>query len=79
MSEHLARLGYLTEEQYAEIRGITVASVRNERTAGRGPDHVKLGARVVYPVKALEAWMASRTVSTSVPFIAGGRRRRSAA
>lgn len=78
MSEHLARLGYLTEEQYAEIRGITVATARNERANGRGPDYVKLGARAVYPVKALETWMASRTISTSVPSLPGIRRRRSA-
>ena len=32
------------------------------RSEGRGPDFIKVGARVAYSGKALNDWLASRTV-----------------
>ena len=45
------------------LNAIAPASTRNHwRSEGRGPPYLKLGARVAYSGRALNEWLAARTV-----------------
>lgn len=59
MSNHLT---HLTTRQLAERWHMAVGSLQNMRSAGIGPAYLKLGARVVYPLAAIEAYEAARLV-----------------
>lgn len=50
----------LTEAQLAERLGLSRPTLRRWRRAGGGPTWLRLGARVLYPVAGLDAWLASR-------------------
>lgn len=45
-------------ERYAGV--ISVRTLANWRSAGAGPDFVKVGGRVVYERTAVERWEAAR-------------------
>lgn len=62
MFEDRPLLGYLSEEQYASFRGLSLRSTRNERARGAGPPFVRVGRKVFYPVSGLRAWMKARQV-----------------
>ena len=44
----------------AAYLGISVSTLAKLRLTGKGPRYVKLGRRVLYDVRDLEAWAASR-------------------
>jgi DNA-binding transcriptional regulator YiaG len=46
----------LTPAEAAELIGVPAGTLRNWRNMGKGPDVVKQGNKVLYPVKALEKW-----------------------
>lgn len=59
---------FLTAQELSDRYGgrISARTLSNWRWAGTGPKFLKLGGRVVYPLRDLEAWEARRTVvSTS--------------
>lgn len=49
---------YLTEDEVsARYRGaVSPGTLRNWRASGRGPDYLKIGKAVLYPLERLEAW-----------------------
>lgn len=54
--------GLNTEEEYAQIKGVTVAAVRAQRAAGLGPKYVKLGRKIFITDEAIREEIAARTV-----------------
>lgn len=52
---------FLTEKQVAEVLGVTVGTLRNQRyTKAEHPPFVKVGKRVLYPSDQLYKWMYLR-------------------
>lgn len=45
---------------------ITVRTLANWRSIGQGPDYVKIGGKVMYPLTSVQDWEKSRkrTIST---------------
>ena len=80
MTDLQSRLGLISEEDYAEMRGVTLRSLRNERVRGKGPPYTRHGQRVFYPLAALEKFNAQQTVvPTRAKTLIDGRQRRSGA
>jgi hypothetical protein len=80
------RFGLISEEEYAQLEGKDVRSVRNDRAKGLGPRFIRLGGDtkgvVKYRVSDVEAWLKKRTTDPkkdSKPTLATGRRKRAAA
>ena len=55
---------YLTEKQVAEITGISLSTLRNERSLGQGMPYVKLGRSVRYSLHDVIDYMESRRIIT---------------
>lgn len=53
---------FLTPQQVADRYGkaITPRTLANWRSTGQGPDYVKIGGKVMYPLDALLVWENSR-------------------
>jgi hypothetical protein len=49
-----------SEAQVASALGVTVHTLRCWRTAGKGPDYVKVGRKVVYLEPMLNQWVMSK-------------------
>jgi hypothetical protein len=62
-SDLLAELDALTEKEYAQLRGIGIAALRNERARGGGPAYTRNGRMILYPKAKLREWLAQRTVT----------------
>ena len=72
-----ALLDVAFEKDVAELRGVTVPTLRNERAKRKGPPYQKIGNRVVYPLKPLRAYLAASTVTPSkAPTLIDGSRSR---
>ena len=61
-SEKLPRLleGYLSEEQYADERGVTIRTCQRDRALRQGPPYVILGKKVYYRIEAVREWLLSQ-------------------
>lgn len=60
-------LEYYTEEEVAEVMGITVSRLRSRRTEGRDhPPAVKIGRTVYFPKKEADAWLKKRPVQREI-------------
>lgn len=57
------------EKRVSEILGVAVATLRQWRIRGTGPDYVKLGRRVLYRMEDVSRWIDERVchVSRSAP------------
>lgn len=53
---------YLTDDPALRVLG-PYSTLAHWRSEGRGPPYVKIGARVAYSGKALNEWLAARTVN----------------
>jgi predicted DNA-binding transcriptional regulator AlpA len=53
---------YLTEKQVAELTGIAVQTLRNQRCEGRGFPYVKIGKSIRYRKNDVVADMESRKI-----------------
>lgn len=55
-------IAYMTPQQVAERynNAITVRTLANWRSTGQGPDYIKVGGKVMYPVDALRTWESTR-------------------
>lgn len=52
---------FTPQEVAARYEGaITVRTLANWRSTGQGPDYVKIGGKVMYPVDTLTKWEDSR-------------------
>ena len=63
-------VGFISEQEYAHRRGVTLRTCQRDRQLRRAPPHVQLGRRIYYRVKAVRAWLVNnerledRTVKT---------------
>jgi hypothetical protein len=55
-------LGLVSEADYAAFVGKTIASVRNERSAGLGPPFVKKGNMIKYPLAGIRKFVEQHTI-----------------
>jgi predicted DNA-binding transcriptional regulator AlpA len=55
----------LTQRQTSEIVSLSERTLERLRVSGTGPRYVKLGRRVAYRQADIEAWIASRVVSST--------------
>ena len=62
----LRDLGYITETDLAGIRAVTLATLRNQQSAGNGPPRYKVGKRNLYRLAEVEAWLARSRVSAPI-------------
>ena len=51
-----------SEREYADFVGKSVAWVRLERRAGRGPAFIRVGRTPKYPRKAIAEWMNANCI-----------------
>ena len=51
---------YITEKQYAEMRGVSTRTIMRERSGGNGPPFIKLGKVIYYRKEALKAWLLAQ-------------------
>jgi predicted DNA-binding transcriptional regulator AlpA len=67
----------LTVLQAATYVGLAKSTLNHMRTAGKGPRFLKLGTRVVYDTKDLDAWLDrnKRTSTSDQPELRRPRRR----
>lgn len=55
---------HLRPPALAERLGTTTGTLANMRCAGRGPAYIKVGASVLYPLSAVEAYERAHMVET---------------
>ena len=68
MSDDLkAELGMADEADLAQLRGIKIEALRNERSKGLGPPWVKIGKKILYPIAGLKADIAKQMVVPGKP------------
>jgi hypothetical protein len=65
MESSMDKTKYLTAEEVSERYrgGISVGTLRNWRAMRIGPDFIKIGKAVLYPIEALDAWDQKNTVT----------------
>ena len=51
---------YLNTDQLAELTGVAASTWRKRRVTGDTPKFLKIGARCVYRLSDVEAWLAER-------------------
>jgi hypothetical protein len=54
--------GYMSEEEYCEVRGCSKRTARAERQRGAGPPWLRLGATIYYPLDGFAAFLKAREV-----------------
>ncbi|NJM31506.1 MAG: hypothetical protein HC855_16740 [Rhizobiales bacterium] len=69
--------GYVSEEEYARRRGVSMRTCQRDRQLRQAPPHVKFGRAVFYSVESVRRWLkqnereADRT--PAAPRTRGGR------
>jgi len=56
---------YLSPKMVEERYHVRVGTLANWRCQSRGPEYVKLGRKIMYPVQALEVWCQNCRVLTA--------------
>lgn len=51
-----------SEREAAEFLGVQYQTLKNWRTAGRGPSFYRVGTKIVFDARDLEAWMSQRRI-----------------
>ena len=59
--ERLRRKEYLSEKEVALLFSLPASTLRTKRFRGGGPEFVKLGSRVLYARKALDAFLEGKS------------------
>ena len=54
----------LTPQQVEEMYGIPVGTLANLRYLRRGPQHFKIGRKVLYLIEHVESWLLQNPVLT---------------
>lgn len=62
-----AELGLRDEAEVAEMRGLKIPALRNERCKGLGPPYTRIGKKIFYPLETLKKFLAASTVTPSRP------------
>ncbi|HRF09261.1 MAG TPA: helix-turn-helix domain-containing protein [Xanthobacteraceae bacterium] len=63
-------LNYLNTEQVAFVTGLSVSFFEKARVRGDGPPYIKVGKRVVYASKHLDAWLEERAARSTSDLVA---------
>lgn len=52
--------GFISEEEYAEQRGVSLRTCQRDRQLRQSPPYVLIGRRIYYRIEAVRQWMLSR-------------------
>ncbi|SOD96543.1 helix-turn-helix domain-containing protein [Caenispirillum bisanense] len=55
---------HLTQEQAAEILGVSVRTLQRLHASRRGPARIKIGRVIMYRVEAIREWLAANENGT---------------
>jgi hypothetical protein len=55
--------GYLSEEEYAKQRGVTLRTCQRDRALRQAPPYVVIGRQVYYRLEAVREWLVKREQS----------------
>ena len=50
----------ISEEEYADLRGVSLRTCRRDRQMRKGPPHIIVGRKVYYRLEAIAQWMLAR-------------------
>jgi hypothetical protein len=50
-------VGFISEQQYALRRGVTLRTCQRDRQLRKAPPHIKLGRKIFYRVNAVRDWL----------------------
>jgi hypothetical protein len=68
--------GYISEDEYARQRGVSVRTCQRDRALRKAPPHLVLGKQVFYRVSAIRSWLLEQERSFKTAVQTVGRRRR---
>lgn len=63
----LSALEVMTEQQLADLLGVTTKTLANKRSERTGPAYIKTGGGVLYRLEAVRRWLAVEEVQTTAP------------
>lgn len=52
---------YLTTRDLEKYTGISASTWNKRRLTGDGPEFIKVGRTVLYPIGSVDAWLGART------------------
>ena len=55
--------GFISEQEYARRRGVTLRTCQRDRQLRKAPPYVKLGRNILYRVDAVRAWLVKNECS----------------
>lgn len=61
-----SQLGYINEDDFFALIGVTKGTGRNRQSAGTFPAHYKIGKQKLYRLSEVEAWIRRRRVQKSI-------------
>lgn len=62
---------YVNQSAAADRLKLSASNLEKMRLSGKGPAYLKLGRRVVYAVKDLDAWAESKRCKSTSEYAAG--------
>jgi hypothetical protein len=68
--------GYITEQEYARQRRVSVRTCQRERALRKAPPHVIIGGKPYYRVAAYREWLLKQERSFDDPRLSPNGRRR---
>jgi hypothetical protein len=74
------RFDLVPEAAFANLRGVKMSALWNERSLGKGPTFLRVGRQIYYPLKEIEKYLAACTIkpTRASTLIDARRQRRSA-
>jgi len=68
--------GYISEQEYARQRGVSLRTCQRDRALRKAPPHCILGKQVFYRIAAVRDWLVKqeRSFETARPLSRKGRR-----
>jgi hypothetical protein len=77
MTDLKVRLDLVEESEFAELRGMKLNALRNERSRGGGPPFFKVGRKCFYQFEAVKAFIEGGKITpTRTPTLIEGNNRR---
>jgi predicted DNA-binding transcriptional regulator AlpA len=62
LRDQIERPRYISEKEVSAITGLSLQTLRNYRSVGKGPTYCKIGRAVRYPLSDLLSYMDARKV-----------------
>ena len=63
MGDHVEHPRYISEKEVSSITGLSLQTLRNYRSVGKGPTYCKIGRAVRYPLSDLLSFMEARKIT----------------